>query len=194
MQGRELEAFRAASTYFVDVVASVPATSWDAPGLGEWTVLETVGHANRASVVIVDYLERPQPLESPDSTYFSDAAIAERGRKAVAALGDNPRASVAAACAAAIAVIESKPADATVGSPIGTMTLKDYLPSRTAELTIHGLDIARALNLDLAPPTEALEESLAFVATISSTRKKRGVAVLLALTGRAALPPDFSAY
>jgi hypothetical protein len=77
---------------------------------------------------------------------------------------------------------------------MGTMTLRAYLPSRTAELTIHALDIARALHLELAPPTEALLESLAFVATISDTRKKQGVAVLMALTGRGDLPAGFSVY
>ncbi|HEY5111482.1 MAG TPA: maleylpyruvate isomerase N-terminal domain-containing protein [Acidimicrobiales bacterium] len=194
MEGPGFDAFRAAATYFVDVVASVSSSSWDAPGLGVWTVLETVGHASRANVIIIDYLEHPQPPEAPDSTYWSEANIAERGRKAVATLGDDPHATVAAAADFAVAFIGRTPADATVGSPIGTMTLSDYLPSRTAELTIHGLDIARALNLDLAPPTEALLESLAFVATISSTRKHQGVAVLLALTGRADLPPGFSAY
>lgn len=194
MRGSDFDAFCAASKYFVDVVALVPASSWDAPGLGEWTVLETVGHANRANVIVVDYLEHPQPPEAPDSPYWSDANIAERGRRAVATLGDDPPATVVAASAFAIAVIGRTPAEAAVGSPIGTMTLSDYLPSRTAELTIHGLDIARALNLDFVPPTEALLETLAFVATISHTRKQQGVAVLLALTGRGDLPTGFSVY
>jgi uncharacterized protein (TIGR03083 family) len=194
MQGHDFDAFCVASQYLVEVVAAVPELAWDDPGLGEWTILETVGHANRANVIIVDYLERPQPPEPPGSAYFTDANIAQRARAAVASLGDDPRATVARDTATAVALIGSKPADATVGSPMGTMTLRAYLPSRTAELTIHALDIARALHLDLAPPTEALVETLAFVATISDTRKKQGVAVLMALTGRGDLPAGFSVY
>jgi len=73
------------------------------------------------------------------------------------------------------------------------MTLSEYLPSRTAELTIHGTDIVRALGSELAAPTEALVESLAFVTEWCAT-KGIGEVVLRALSGRAPLPSGFSAY
>ena len=193
MQGRDVDAFKEASRYFIEVVGAVPSTSWDLAGLGEWTIKELVGHTNRANVIIVDYLERPQPPEPPDSTYFTDAAIAQRGRDAVAALGSEPHATVSAASARAIALIEKMPPGAAVGSPMGTMKLIDYLPSRTAELTIHGLDLARALDLELAPPSEALRASLAFVASFAM-RKEQGETVLLALSGRGDLPSGFNVY
>jgi hypothetical protein len=159
-----------------------------------WTVFETVGHANRANVIVVDYLEHPQPPEAPGSDYFSEASMTKRARDAVVALGDSPLAVVEAASARAIAYIATKEPDATVGSPFGTMPLSEYLPSRTAELTIHALDLVRALDLEMTAPSAALEASLAFVATIANTRKRQGEEVLFALTGRGQLPSGFSVY
>ena len=193
MQGRDVDAFKEASQYFIEVVRAVPTASWDLPGLGEWTIKDLVGHTNRAHVVVVHYLERPQPPEPSDSTYFTDESIAQRGRDAVTALGSDPHAFVSASSASAIALIEKMPPGAAVGGPMGTMKLIDYLPSRTAELTIHGLDLARALNLDLAAPSDALRASLAFVAAFSM-RKQQGETVLLALSGRGDLPSGFNVY
>jgi len=193
MQGPDFDAFSQASQYFVDVVGAVPATSWDAPGLGEWTIKELVGHTNRANVIIVDYVEHPQRAEPADSTYFTDESIAQRARLAVAALGDDPLVTVAAASARAIAFIAASPPGAAVGSPFGTMKLSDYLASRTAELTIHGLDLARALHVEIDLPTEALRASLAYVAGFSM-KKHQGETVLLALSGRGNLPPGFNVY
>jgi hypothetical protein len=72
------------------------------------------------------------------------------------------------------------------------MTLGDYLPSRITELTVHGLDVVRALGADLAAPRSALVESLVFVARRSATRE--GESVLLALTGRSALDAGYSVF
>ncbi|HEY5266445.1 MAG TPA: maleylpyruvate isomerase N-terminal domain-containing protein [Acidimicrobiales bacterium] len=193
MQDRDFDAFKEASQYFVEVVGAVPSTSWDLPGLGEWTIKELVGHTNRANVIIVDYLERPQRAEPADSTYFTDENIAQRGRDAVEQLGDDPYAAVAAASERAIALVQRTPSGAAVGSPMGTMKLSDYLPSRTAELTIHGLDLARALNLELVAPSEALRASLAYVAGFSM-RRNQGETVLFALSGRGELPSGFNVY
>lgn len=109
------------------------------------------------------------------------------------ALGEDPAAGVAAASDTVIALIEKAPRDATIGSPAGTMTLEAYLPSRVAELTIHGLDILRALGAELAVPLPALQESLAFVAR-RSMNKADGEMVLFALTGRGELPAGYSVY
>src|ERR1700693_6005703 len=121
MQGRDVDAFKAASQYFIEVVSAVPSTSWDLPGLGEWNVRDLVGHTNRAHVILVQYLEHPQPPEPADSTYFTDESIAQRGRDAVVALGSDPLATISDAAAKAVALIETMPPGAAVGSPMGTM-------------------------------------------------------------------------
>jgi uncharacterized protein (TIGR03083 family) len=189
-------AFADASRFLVEAVGLVPATAWDQPGLDRWTLRELAGHANRSHWLVEEYLLRPQPPEAPDSPYFSAAAIAARGRDAAAALGDDPVTAVQAASEAAIALVGRTPPDASVGSPLGTMPLSRYLPSRIAELTIHGLDIGRAVGADLIPPPAALRESLAFTAVIAAIRRgpEAGVTALLALSGRGPLPEGFSVY
>jgi uncharacterized protein (TIGR03083 family) len=186
-------AFADASGFLVEAVRLVPAGSWDEPGIGDWTRRELAGHANRSNTLLEEYLLRPRPPEPPGSPYFSPDAIAARGREAVAALGADPAAAIAAASASAIALVGATSPDAVLGSPAGTMTLRRYLPSRIAELTIHGLDLVAALDAGLAPPPAAVRESLAFVAAIAA-RRGEPVAVLRALTGRGQLPDGYSVY
>jgi uncharacterized protein (TIGR03083 family) len=191
VDGPLTEAFTRASQFLVQAVRLVPASMWEAPGLGTWTVRELVCHANRGQTTVEEYLLRPQEPEPPGSTYFSPSAIAQRGREAVAALGDDPAAVVGSVSDRVISLVELTSSDAQIGSPAGTMPLPFYLPSRVAELTIHGLDVVRAIGADLEPPPEALRESLAFTTQLS-VRKGSGTAVLLALSGRGQLPADYS--
>jgi hypothetical protein len=193
MEGPLVLAFGLASRFFAEAVGLVPAPAWQQGGLGGWDLLELVAHGNRAHTTLEEYLLRPRPPEPAGSSYFSDEAVAARSREAVAALGTDPVRAVVAASERAIALVERTPANATVGSPAGTMALGVYLPSRIAELTIHGLDVAGALGLELAAPPLALVESLRFL-TGRLVKKGDGQAVLLALAGRAPLPPGLSAY
>ena len=48
----------------------------------------------------------------------------------------------------------SAPDDAMVGTPFGQRRLADFLPSRTAELVLHGLDLATGIEV----PDDALVE------------------------------------
>jgi hypothetical protein len=193
MEGPLVLAFGMASRFFAEAVGLVPASAWQQAGLGDWALVELVAHGNRAHTTLEEYLLRPRPPEPAGSSYFSNEAVAERGREAVAALATDPVRAVVAASERAIAIVERTPANATVGSPAGAMALGAYLPSRIAELTVHGLDIVTALRLELAAPPLALVESLRFV-TARLVKKGDGQAVLLALAGRAPLPPDLSAY
>lgn len=187
------DAFNLASRFLVQAVRLVPENAWDRPGLGSWNLLELVGHANRAHSTVEEYLLRPRPPERQGSDYFSDAAIAARGREAVAVLGDSPAVTIAAKSDEIIALVARTSPNATIGSPAGTMTLGEYLPSRIAELTIHGLDIVHALGAVLPVPLPSLKESLAMVAARAIARGN-GALVLLALSGRAELPDGFSVY
>ena len=143
MEGPLAVAFGLASRFFAEAVGLVPAPAWQQGGLGDWDLLELVAHGNRAHTTLEEYLLRPRPPEPAGSSYFSDEAVAARGREAVAALGTDPVRAVVAASERAIALVERTPANATVGSPAGTMALGAYLPSRIAELTVHGLDVSR---------------------------------------------------
>jgi hypothetical protein len=65
------------------------------------------------------------------------------------------------------------------------------LPTRTFELAVHSLDIARAADLSFRLPEDVLADA-AVLATRVSVVMGQGEAALLALTGRAELPPSFS--
>ena len=69
--------------------------------------------------------------------------------------------------------------------------LSSYLPTRTFELAVHGIDIARAVGVDRDPPQEVLADAAALAARIG-VALGQGPAVLLGLTGRTDLPPGFS--
>jgi hypothetical protein len=69
--------------------------------------------------------------------------------------------------------------------------LHSYLPTRTFELAVHGLDIARAVGISYTPPAEVLEEATVLAARIAAA-EGHGPTVLLALTGREELPRSFS--
>jgi uncharacterized protein (TIGR03083 family) len=193
VDGQLADTYEAASAFFVQATQSVPDTAWGSVGLGKWTVLDLVGHGNRAHTLVEEYVLRPQPPVGPGSDYFSEARINERAREAVSALGDDPKGSVVSTAARVIALVRSTPADATLGSPAMTTTLAGYLPSRIAELTIHGLDLTSALGTEIEAPQPALLESLRFVA-VPLVKQGKGKRALLALSGRVALPPGFSAY
>jgi uncharacterized protein (TIGR03083 family) len=186
-------AFADASRFLVEAVRLVPDDSWDQPGTDAWSLRELAGHANRSHTLLEEYLLRPQPPQPPGSPYFSADAIAARGRDAVTVLGTDPAAAIAAASARTIALIAATAPDAVIGSPAGTMPLRQYLPTRIAELTLHGLDITRALGTELAPPAAAVQQSLAFAAALAA-RRDDATAALLALTGRGQLPAGYSVY
>jgi hypothetical protein len=180
-------AFRAASEYFVDCVAAVPAERFETVWSDEWRVLDLIGHGNRANVLPVEYYARPVPIAGPE--YVLPENIAERGRRAVTELGDDPVGAVRAASARALAVVAAAPDDAKIGTPFGEQTLADYLRSRTAELVLHGMDLAT----DVDAPPEALVECGCFLLE-HAVRRGSGQDVVRALSGRATLPAGFSVY
>ena len=69
--------------------------------------------------------------------------------------------------------------------------LHTYLPTRTFELAVHALDIARATGLSFSLPEDVLAEATLLAAQIG-VATGRGETLLMSLTGRTALPPSFS--
>lgn len=185
MDDSPVAAFRAASQYFVDCVAAVHTDRFETAWSDEWRVLDLIGHGNRANVLPVEYYERPVPIAGPE--YALPEKIAERGRQAVADLGHDPVGAVRTASARALAMVEAAPDDAKVGTPFGEQTLVDYLRSRTAELVLHGMDLAT--NVDV--PSVALIECGHFLLE-RAVRRGNGKEVVRALSGRATLPVGFS--
>ncbi|MGE2721116.1 maleylpyruvate isomerase family mycothiol-dependent enzyme [Mycolicibacterium celeriflavum] len=194
--------FAAAAHSFADLVGRIPADAWSKPGLGDWDVRSLVGHTSRSLTTVLTYLDTaadradiatPQEYYArvnPTALGMDPADVAERGRQAGRDLGDDPATAVADLVARALARLQ------TVDDPlirvIGGLgiRLQTYLPTRTFELAVHSLDIARALGISLTLPPPVLEEALVLAARIAA--EQHGEVVLMAMTGRDELPPSFS--
>ncbi|MGA9747449.1 MAG: maleylpyruvate isomerase N-terminal domain-containing protein [Nocardioides sp.] len=186
------------------LVARIGQDAWDGPSLGEWTLRDLVGHTSRSLVTVIDYLRRPVEEEAVDSAagYFvaiagilgspdQAAAVTERGRQAGRDLGSDPDARFAELAEEAVGAATMADPDLVVHTIAGGMRVEAYLPTRTFELCVHGLDIAAATELSLDLPEGALARSAMLAAQVAAARG-RGADVLLALTGRRGLPDGFS--
>lgn len=184
-----------------DLVSRIPDNAWDGPGLGDWTVRDLVGHTSRSLVTVVEYFARPvqhEELTDPADYYVAigpltadAAAITERGRQAGRNLGEDPAGRFTELVEEASAVVNRTDPDKVVHTIAGGMRAGAYLPTRTFELVVHGIDIAQATSLDLALPLEAIEQAAVLAARIA-VRTHHGTDLLLTLTGRRPLPVGFS--
>lgn len=200
MTGREVRAaFADAAAWFVETTALVE-DRWAGHGLGEWTVLDLVGHTLRALLTVETYLDAGADrveVTSP-ADYFvrvlarSDpAAVAQRGREAGAALGGDPAAAAATQVHQVVQRVAAAPDETPVGTPVGGMRLVDYLPTRTFELVVHTCDLAVALDVRPDPPEFAAASAGRVVAELAAATG-RAADLLLATTGRRPLPSGWS--
>ena len=193
--------FAAAARSASDAIAQIPANAWDGPGLGEWTVRDLVGHTSRSLVTVIDYLARPvaEEVVLSASAYLAAIsggtidtdAVTERGRQAGRDLGDDPASRFHALVDEAVRVAEGTDPDLVVHTIVGGMRVAAYLPTRTFELCVHGLDIAAATGIPVDLPPRAVEEASA-LAAVAAAQRGLGPDLLLAMTGRRSLPPGFS--
>ncbi|WP_040801669.1 maleylpyruvate isomerase family mycothiol-dependent enzyme [Nocardia higoensis] len=194
-----INAFCIAADHAVSLTAAVPEGKWDDPALGSWTVRSLVGHIGRAMSTVVEYLTRPATDHDVRSAvdYYRLAAdrvdpdaVRVRGEQAGAELGDQPIDSFRDIRDRAVRAL-SQVDDRLISTAVGGMLLSDYLPTRTFELAVHGLDLARAIGLPESLPGEVVSEVLPLAAELA-VRRGHGETVLLALTGRGDLPDGFS--
>lgn len=192
-------AFAAAAGWFAAETTRV-GDRWDAPGLGEWDVRALVGHTSRALLTVEAYLDQPAlEVEVPTATAYYHATrataagpdVAERGRVAGAALGEDPAAAVAEIVDRVPPSLASRTGDELLTTVAGGMRLRDYLPTRTFELVVHTLDLAAALGAEPEPPALAAAEAVAVLADLAVADGHAGT-LLRAATGRTALPHGFN--
>jgi len=194
-QGAYLEA----GTWFAETCTRA-SDSLDAPGLGDWSVRDLMGHASRAlstvEVYLIDDTEEPVTLGSAVE-YFATALrtdprqIAARGREAGAALAPEPATAVPELARRVGERVVAAPGTARVRTPFGTMLLAEYLPTRTFELAVHTGDLLRALGQEAAGPELAIRSALRLAADLGQHRG-HGASLLAYLTGRAGLADDFT--
>ena len=198
MSAAEEHFVEAAETY-ADLVATIAPDQWVGPGLGEWDLRALVGHTSRSLVTVETYLGQPaatEDLTSP-AAYLAGvaavdpASVADRGRAAGKALGDDPAGAVRALVDRVLPLVAGND-DPLVTTALGGMRLRQYLPTRTFELVVHGLDIARAALLPNPVYSAGLLTAVLELAAAAAVLGGRGPDVLLALTGRTGLPAGFS--
>ena len=192
-------AFAEATAWFLRTTGLV-GDRWSRPGLGEWDVRALVGHTSRSLLTVEAYLAAPASRVDVDSApgYFratrelaASPAVADRGRDAGAALGEDPVAAVRAIAARVLPVVQACAGTELLTTAAGGMRLADYLPSRTFELVVHTADLAAALGVPADVPPAAAAEALGLVSALA-VEQGAAAAVLLATTGRTGLPAGFS--
>jgi Mycothiol maleylpyruvate isomerase N-terminal domain len=193
--------FALAATAFAGLVAQIPESAWDAPGLGDWDLRALVGHTSRSLITVSTYLRAPadhEDVTGPAHYYAlmrgyaaSSADVLERGRAAGRDLGADPSGKIAELVDHALADLDGTDDPLiTVIEGLG-IRLSSYLPTRVFELTVHSLDISRATGVAFTPPDAALYSATVLAAQIAALTGQAG-SVLLALTGRHQLAADFS--
>ena len=180
-----------AAESFADLVADLPS-DLSGPGLGEWDLRALVGHTSRALVTVLEYLHKPAVAVevAHPADYFVDgiagaaaAGVAERGVAAGAALGPDLVASVRRLVELVSADLAAADPDQLLATFAGGMRLRDYLPTRTFELVVHGLDISLAAPVPWTPPLGALRAATE-LATEVALRRGEGTLLLRLVTGR----------
>lgn len=196
--GREW--FTLAGQGFLELAGRVDPGVLGDPGLGEWDVRSLLGHGCRAFVTIEGYLSEQdgEPELQSVEDYFAairsgridPAQVAERGRQAGAALGEDPVAEARSTGERVMALVASTPGSRLLSTPLGSMTLDGYLPTRAFELTVHGIDLARAVGEPIPDALQAAAvPAIELVARIAAEQRSE---ILMALTGRARLHDGFT--
>ncbi len=185
----------------------MPGDRWDGAGLGDWTLRDLVGHAVSSGLRQVpavlstpgDTVTLGSPQEywafarsaPPDLVATARAASSTDARETGAWLGDDAAARISDLAGQATAALAAARDDDVVTTPAGGMRVRDWLPTRTFELVVHGMDIAAAAQVPFELPPDVVAEAVTQAARIAAAVGDGG-AVLRALTGRSPLPEHFS--
>lgn len=195
---------------FLSAVAALPSLfdavdDWTVPALGEWRAAGLAGHILRGVRTPVRYLAEPEPTAGPlrdAAAYYlaylrwreedpdaADAAVARRGMEEVSGLDPHQLTRELHEAEAAVkAALQGITGDRKITTPFGVMRVVDYLRTRTLEVTVHGLDLARAAGIDWHPPELAVADTLRLLAELAR-ELGRGESLVLLLTGRT-VPAD----
>ncbi|GIF14433.1 maleylpyruvate isomerase family mycothiol-dependent enzyme [Actinoplanes teichomyceticus] len=199
--------FRSAAIAYAGLVAALPPDRLDAPALDGWTLRDLLGHTVSSALrqvpeVLATHAPRVD-VATPegyfayarsapaDSVAAARAAATDDARAAGKALGEQPADQVSTLIGRATEALSRAGDDDVVVTPVGGMRVRDWLPTRTFELVVHGLDASAASGLPYDLPVETVAEAVR-LASRTALAVGGGVPLLRALTGRAALPPGFT--
>ncbi|NGY58618.1 hypothetical protein G7043_06700 [Lentzea sp. NEAU-D13] len=201
------QTFVATAHAFADLIDALPLDRLSGPGLGDWTLRDLMGHSVSAGLDgVAEALDKPATTEditAPEAYYALAKTIDPAVYQTLVALsatdagewgarlGDQPAGLVRQFADRAVAAVTAADPDTLVTTAGGGMRLARFLPTRTFELVVHGMDIATAAGLPFDPPVDAIADSAALAARVAAVTGE-GPAVVLALTGRRALTAGFS--
>lgn len=188
-----VETFVLAARTTAELIGRIDAAGWSGPGMGAWDLRALVGHTSRSLSTVLEYLQRPAErcdidsaagyLHAIRSGTFDAGSVLERGRRAGRELGPDPAAAFAALAGRATTAIRTARLDALIHTIAGGMPVATYIPTRTFELVVHGLDICSATGLPVQFPPAALASALALGGQ-TALLEGHGPDLLRALTGR----------
>ena len=195
------ETYLEAGEFFGSVVDQIDIDGFETPALGEWCARDLIGHTYRAFTTILSYSAKPGDkvdFERPVNYFlkvFEEHAdpklVAERGRAAGLEIIDDPKMMVRGFAMYVKNKLDELSDDHIMATPVGGIRLIDYLPTRTFELIIHTMDLAKALDLDGQPPERGMEATLQILGQLALYRGQ-APELVLAATGRHGLPNGFS--
>ena len=202
MSGQDIrETYLEAGEYFASIVDQVDIDGWDEPALGEWCVRDLTGHTYRSFTTVLSYSAAPGDkveIERPVDYFLKVAGgsvdhkqVAELGRAAGLEIIDDPRMMVRGFAMYVKNKLDELGDDHIMDTIVGGMRLIDYLPTRTFELIIHTMDLAKAVGVDSKPPEKGMTATLEILGQIALYRGQASDLVLAA-TGRRGLPTGFS--
>ena len=197
-----MEAFTAQAEVVEATLATLTPQDHDAPGLGEWTVAELVAHLVRAAGLLGTYLDVELPEDAVAGcdrvAYFDftteeldqmSPGVAQRSREDAASIGRG--ALVDAFCGSWRRSVEragEAGPDGLVHTFRGPMRLEEYAATRVLELTVHHMDLCRALNLAITSDPAALAVTVGIVEGLLDGPRPADLgddtALVLAATGR----------
>ena len=194
-------AYRQAVVCFLETAAKVKPEQWEASALGVWSVRDLVGHMSRSITRIEEFgTQRAESVDITSAVHHyrrslrqpsDDERVAQRGREAGQALGDDPLANMNADWSRAEPVLDATGEDAIIAYDNGGIRFGDYLETRVFELTVHTLDLANAIGVEVEPSREALGVTLQLLAALA-VESGRGAPLALSGTGRGPLPNGYS--
>jgi hypothetical protein len=192
MTGDTTVTYLGAAESFADLVDGLPA-DLAGPGLGDWDLRALVGHTSRSLVTVSDYLRKPATSVAAETAvdYIAglagaandDEGVHRRGVEAGEMLGDDPAGAVRLLLDAVTEDLMRAKGSQLVTTYVGGMRLRDYLPTRTSELVVHGLDIAAVVPGRWAPPPVALAKAVSLAGKVA-VRRGEGDLLLRLVTGR----------
>ena len=195
------QAYLQAVGFFMDAVARIGPNQWNEPALGVWSVRDLVGHTGRSIFIVEEFgSQRSDTIDVESAAHHYhlsltvegvDDMIADRGREAGEALGEDPLSRLAADRERVERLVGETDEGAIIAYTNGGIRLGDYLETRVLELVVHTLDLSNALGIEAEPPREALGVALHLLAELALDSGHGGSLALVA-TGRGVLPDRFS--